>query len=77
VIVTSDTPPQRRLLGEVAVLVPPGDAGALADALLRLAGDRAELRRRRAATLRFARSFTPAEVVSPLVARLTSIRERV
>src|SRR6201999_1086001 len=40
-IVTSDTAPQRRVLGDAAVLVPPGDPEALADALLRLAADRA------------------------------------
>ncbi len=39
-VVTSDTAPQRRVLGDAAVLVPPGDADALADALLGLAGDR-------------------------------------
>ena len=42
-IVTSDTPPQRRLLGDSAVLVPAGDADALAGALLALAEDRAQL----------------------------------
>ena len=46
-IVTSDTAPQRRALGDAAVLVPPGDPEALAAALLRLAGDRAELARLR------------------------------
>ena len=48
-IVTSDTAPQRRVLGDAAILVPPGDADALAAALLRLAADHAardELRRR-------------------------------
>lgn len=32
-VVTSDTPPQRRLLSDAAALVRPGDAGALADVL--------------------------------------------
>src|ERR1700722_6269067 len=44
-VITSDTAPQRRVFGAVpqegaAVLVPPGDPAALADALLRLAEDR-------------------------------------
>ena len=40
-VVTADTPAARELLGddESALLVPPGDAGALADALRRLAAD--------------------------------------
>ncbi|WP_456845056.1 glycosyltransferase family 4 protein [Cellulomonas sp. P5_C6] len=41
VVVTSDTPPQRRALGDVAVYVPPGDADALAGALRDLAADTA------------------------------------
>ena len=36
-VVTSDTPPQRRLLGDAAALVPTGDAEALAATLARLA----------------------------------------
>src|SRR3984957_2700738 len=40
-IVTSDTPPQRRVLADAAVLVPPGDPEALAGALRRLGGARA------------------------------------
>jgi glycosyltransferase involved in cell wall biosynthesis len=39
-VVTSDTPPQRRVLGDAAVLVPPGDAPALAEALAGLCRDR-------------------------------------
>jgi len=70
-IVTSDTAPQRRLLGEAAILVPAGDADALARALLRLAGDRdALLKLRHAARQAAADRFTPAQVVSALVARL-------
>src|ERR1700753_556024 len=41
-IVTSDTAPQRRTLGDAARLVPPGDPAALADALRELAADRGE-----------------------------------
>ncbi len=38
-VLTSDTEPQRRALGEAAMFVPPGDAAALAQALRELAGD--------------------------------------
>ena len=70
-IVTSDTPPQRRTLGDAAVLVPPGDPAALAAALLGLAADRSELARmRRLARQLAARRFTPEQVVAPLVERL-------
>lgn len=73
-LVTSDTPPQRRLLGEAAVLVPPGDSGALAAELRSLAHDRHRLARLRAAARALAgERFTPAAVVSPLHARLHSL----
>jgi glycosyltransferase involved in cell wall biosynthesis len=70
-IVTSDTAPQRRVLGDAAILVPPGDADALAAALLRLAADHAardELSRR--ARELAGQRFSPAQVVGPLVGRL-------
>lgn len=71
-IVTSDTAPQRRMLGDAAIFVPPGDADTLADALLRLARDRDEVRRARAAARRLAAgSFAAAQVVGPLVDRLS------
>lgn len=70
-IITSDTPPQRRALGEAAVLVPPGDPDALADALLTLAGDHAELNRMRLAAHDLAlREFAPKHVVTPLLVSL-------
>ena len=70
-IVTSDTRPQRDLLGDAAVLIPAGDAGALAKALLDMAHDRARLAelRARAAGLADA-SFTGAAIVTPLRQRL-------
>lgn len=70
-IVTSDTEPQRRVLGDAAVLVPPGDAAALAAALLALAADRDVLAKLRQAARQLAAGrFTAAQVVEPLVARL-------
>lgn len=70
-VITSDTAPQRRVLGDAAVLVPPGDPAALADALLRLADDReALLKLRHAARQLAAERFTPEQVVGPLTDRL-------
>jgi glycosyltransferase involved in cell wall biosynthesis len=75
-VITSDTAPQRRVLGTVplesgAVLVPPGDPAALAEALLRLAGDRDTLLKlRHAARELAAERFTPERVVEPLTDRL-------
>jgi glycosyltransferase involved in cell wall biosynthesis len=70
-VITSDTAPQRRVLGDAAVLVPPGDPAALADALLRLANDReALLKLRHAARQLAAERFTPEQVVRPLTDRL-------
>ena len=70
-IVTSDTAPQRRVLGESALLVPPGDADALAAALLELAGDRGKLAELRAAARELAdKAFAPAQVVAPLIEKI-------
>jgi glycosyltransferase involved in cell wall biosynthesis len=75
-VVTSDTAPQRRVLGTVplesgAVLVPPGDPAALADALRRLASDRDTLLKLRHAARQLAsEQFTPEQVVAPLAERL-------
>ncbi|MPV39052.1 glycosyltransferase, partial [Georgenia subflava] len=70
-VVTSDTAPQRRVLHEAAILVPPGDPVALADALERLADDGGRLRHHRALTADLAdAAFTPASVVRPILARL-------
>lgn len=70
-VVTSDTAPQRRALGDGALYVPAGDPAALAETLLRLASDRGELaaaRRRAYDAVR--ERFGCAAVVEPLVARL-------
>ena len=66
-LVTSDTPPQRRVLGDAAVLIPPGDPVALADALTSLADDPDRvLELRRAAWRLAAEQFTPQAVAVPL-----------
>lgn len=76
-VVTSDTAPQRREFGDAALLVPPGDAEALAEALLLLDRDRAELSRYKAAARRAAQDrFSPAEVVRPLVEQLGLSRDQ-
>lgn len=68
VVVTSDTPPQRRAFGPHAVLVPPGDPAALAAALRELVADPDRLERLRATSLAHARaSFTGEAVVRELV----------
>jgi glycosyltransferase involved in cell wall biosynthesis len=73
-IVTSDTPPQRRVLADAAVLVPPGDPEALAGALRRLAGDRGEVTRLRQQSRELARQeFAPGQVVAPLLRRLRRV----
>ena len=73
-LVTSDTAPQRRVLGDAAVLVPPGDSRALAAALRDLAADRGRLAAARAAARALAdERFTPDAVVRPLDARLRSL----
>jgi glycosyltransferase involved in cell wall biosynthesis len=70
-IVTSDTAPQRRAMDGAAVLVAPGDADALASALLKLSADPAELARlKQAARQRVEDRFAPAQIVSPLIERL-------
>jgi glycosyltransferase involved in cell wall biosynthesis len=70
-IVTSDTPPQRRALGDAAILVPPGNPEALATALLRLADDPAELARLRGRAHQLAvQQFAPERIVTPLAAAL-------
>ncbi len=70
-IVTSDTPPQRRALGDAAVFVPAGDAKALATALGRLASQPAEVKHlRRAAHERAEAYFTPQKIMLPLLEKI-------
>jgi glycosyltransferase involved in cell wall biosynthesis len=74
-LITADTPAARELLvaDESALLVPPGDAGSLADAVRRLAAD-SELARRIAAGGRAAYERDASEAV--LGARWRAIIER-
>ncbi len=75
VVVTSDTPPQRRALAgpaPAAVLVPPGDAPALAAALVALAADPQRVLDLRLAAWELARrAFTGSAVVQPLLSHLS------
>lgn len=76
-LITSDTEPQRRLLGDAALFVPPGDSAALAGALCSLAADPVRLAAARAASRALALdSFTPARVVGPLHDRLLTVVPR-
>jgi glycosyltransferase involved in cell wall biosynthesis len=73
VVVTSDTPPQRRALDDAAVLVPPGDPEALTAALRELAGDSCRVVALRERARKFAlETMTPSAVTRPLVDRLGS-----
>lgn len=71
VVVTSDTAPQRRMLDDAVIFVPPNDAPALAAALRELAADRSrvELLRSRGRAKAEA-TMTPYAVTESLVQRL-------
>jgi glycosyltransferase involved in cell wall biosynthesis len=70
-VLTSDTKPQRRALQEAAVYTPPGNAGALAEALRSLADDPGRVWELRAAAYRHADEFfRPSAVVAALHERL-------
>ena len=76
VVLTSDTPPQRAALGDAAVLVAPGDARALAEALRRLADDPAAVATlRRAAYERARDRFTARAVTAPALEALAALRQ--
>ena len=66
-VLTSDTGPQRRSLGDAARFVPVADSHALAEALRSLAADPSEVRRlRTSAHLRAEAGFRPRSVAEPL-----------
>ena len=69
-VVTSDTPPQRRVLGDAAVMVPAGDERELAAALRHLAEDEQALAAAHRAAAAAREGFRPRAVVAPLLERL-------
>lgn len=70
-LITSDTAPQRRVLGDAARFVPAGDDEALAIAIEELAANRKELKRLQKASYELAlKAFTPKAVVGPLLEKL-------
>ena len=70
VIVTADTAPQRRALGDAAVFVPAGEADALARALTDLDEDQVFQPLRARSRAHADDAFTPHAVVEPLVRAL-------
>lgn len=67
-VVTSDTQPQREVLGDTAFYCTPGDAQHLADTLIHLSRNRAELAATRQRCAEYAsHHFRPAHVVHDLV----------
>lgn len=75
VVLTSDTPPQRRALQGAAILVSPGDPHELASTLAKLAGDPDETQRlRRAAHARATELFTARAVATPILDRISRDR---
>lgn len=74
-ILTSDTPPQRRALGDAAFFVPAGDAAALAAALDTLTADRGRLHELRTAAWQRSRSsFAPTDIAAALDERIRAHR---
>jgi len=71
VVITSDTEPQRRVLGDNVLFVPPGNAHKLAKAIEKLARDRTEVTTYQEKAYTLAREqFTPEAIVKPLLERL-------
>lgn len=76
-ILTSDTPPQRRSLGDNALFVPVNNPTALANALRSLTEDPSEVRRlRTSAHSRAEADFRPRSVAMPVHAALQTCANR-
>ncbi|HEY8999026.1 MAG TPA: glycosyltransferase [Candidatus Saccharimonadales bacterium] len=70
-VITSDTAPQRRVLGDAARFVPAGDDEALAIVIEELAANRKELGRLQKASYELAlTTFVPKAIVKPLLEKL-------
>lgn len=65
-VITSDTAPQRRVLGDGVVYVKPGDPEALADAIEQLMSNRTALLRAQRAASTAAQRFTSARITQQL-----------
>lgn len=74
VVITSDTPPQRRALGSAAVLVPAADPAALAAAIRGLATDRERLDVMRDASSAAADGVASARAVTADLAAALALR---
>ncbi|WP_353335751.1 glycosyltransferase [Bifidobacterium psychraerophilum] len=78
-VITSDTPPQRRMLQNGALLTTPGDARSLAETIKSLLSDADELAAAKHAAATVADKFTAKRVSSPLAswinARATNCTE--
>lgn len=65
-VITSDTAPQRRMLGEGVIYVRPGDAHALADAIEQLLTNSEALHRAQHNARVVAQNFTASKIAEPL-----------
>lgn len=74
VVVTSDTPPQRRLLGDSVELVPPSDSHALAQKLMALSSDPEALRLAQLRAATGSTRFSSESVVESLLERFDQLR---
>jgi glycosyltransferase involved in cell wall biosynthesis len=72
-ILTSDTPPQRRVLGDSVAYVPAGDSEALAAALTEMASCPQLVADLQSASRSLSDQFGPEAVVGPLVERLAHL----
>lgn len=71
-VITSDTAPQRRMLGDGVVFVKPGDAEALADAIEELLSDPKKLAQAQTNATLVAERFTSVEITKELARWITN-----
>lgn len=67
-VITSDTAPQRRMVGEGAVFVEPGNSSALADAIEHLLSDANALAQAQENAAKVARKFTASIITNDMTA---------